>query len=137
MGCCLGRPSTDILHDPSVSAHARVGDIAIVGQYGQTIKIEGCCSGLMYIKEDILYYETVCSGYLCCQCCGHSFNVRDITSVEVVQNHIARFGYGKHLYLNPGLKITVQSRSGASTIIVAMPDAQEFAGQLNEFANQN
>ena len=136
MGCCLCRPDTDIAHDVSVSAHARVGNIAFVYQYGHSM-IKGCCSGLMYIREDVLYYETVCSGRLCCKCCRRAFNGRDITSVEVVTNRIERF-QNEFIVLNPGLKITVKSQSGSSTtIIVAMPDAQEFAAQLNRFANLN
>ena len=134
MGCCLCRPDTDVVHDDSVSAHARVGDIAFVYRYGHSM-IKGCCSGLMYIREDILYYETVCSGRLCCKCCRRAFNVRDITSVEVVGNRMEIF-QNKFIVLNPGLKITVKSHSGSNTtIIVAMPDAQEFAAQLNKPAN--
>jgi hypothetical protein len=91
----------------------------------------------MYIREDVLYYETVCSGRLCCKCCKRSFNVRDIASVEVVSNRAEMF-QNHFLVLNPGLKITVNPHSGSSTtIIVAMPDAQEFAAQLNRFANLN
>ena len=136
MGCCLGRPDTDVVHDTSVSAHARVGDIAFVYRYGHSM-IKGCCSGLMYIREDVLYYETVCSGRLCCKCCRRSVSVRDITSVEVVNNQAERF-QNKFLVLNPGLKITIKPPSGSSTtIIVAMPDAQEFAAQLNKLANVN
>ena len=136
MGCCLCRPDTDIVQDPSITAHTRVGDIAFVYQYGHSM-IKGCCSGLMYIREDVLYYETVCSGHLCCQCCRRAFNIRDITSVEVVSNRIERL-QNKFLVLNPGLKITVKPGSGSGTIIiVAMPDAQEFAAQLNRLANLN
>lgn len=126
MGCCLCRPDTDVVQDVSVTAHTRVGDIAFVYRYGQSM-IKGCCSGLMYIREDVLYYETVCSGRLCCKCCRRAFNVRDIISVEVVNSRIERF-HNKFLVLNPGLKITVKPNT---TIIVAMPDAQEFAAQLN------
>lgn len=131
MGCCLCRPDTDVLHDPTVTVHARVGDIAIVYRYGQTM-IKGCCSGLMYIREDVLYYETICSGRLCCQSCRRSFNVKDITTVEVINNQVVRL-HDKFLLLNPGLKITVKPHSGTDqTIIVAMPDAQEFAGHLSK-----
>ena len=135
MGCCLCRPDTDVVQDPSVTAYARVGDIAFVYRYSHSM-IKGCCSGLMYIREDVLYYETVCSGRLCCQCCRRAFNVRNIASVEVVKNRTETF-HGKFLVLSPGLKITVKPHSGSSTtIIVVMPDAQEFAAQLNQLINQ-
>ena len=128
--CCLGRPSTDILNDPSVTACATVGHIAILGRYSRTV-IKGCCSGLMYIREDRLHYDAVCSGRLYCQCCRREFSIGDITSVEVVDNQVER-SHGTLIVLNPGLKIIVQPRSGAFTIIiVAMPDAREFAAQLN------
>ena len=135
MGCCHCLPDTDVLHDPTVTAHARVGDIAFVYQVGQDM-IKGC-GGLMYIKEDILYYEMECSGHLCCQSCRCSFNVKDITNVEVINDQVVRF-HNKSLFLNPGLKITVKPDSGTDqTIIVAMPDAQEFAGQLGKLTASN
>ena len=137
MGCCLCRADTDVVHDASVSAHARVGDIAFVYRYGHSM-IKGCCTGLMYIREDVLYYETVCSGRLCCKCCRRAFNVSNIARVEVISNRAEMF-QNQFIVLNPGLKIAVKpsGSSSGTIIIVAMPDAQEFAAQLNRIANLN
>ena len=154
MGCCLCRPDTDVLNDPLVTMHVTVGDIAIVSQYSRSV-IKGYCSGLMYIKEDTLYYETVCGGRLCCQCCRREFNISHITGVEVIENQLVRlevFGNQRPVWfpreryndnfiiLRPGLKITVKSTSGSiTTIVVAMPDAMEFANLLSKLVplNQN
>lgn len=138
MGCCLCRPDTDVLNDPLVSMHATVGFIAFVSQYSHVFA-GGCCSGLMYIKENTLYYETVCGGRLCCQCCRHEFSISLITGVEVIENQLVTF-HNRYIFLRPGLKITIKSTSGSiMTIIVAMPDAMEFANQLSKLVplNQN
>ena len=58
--------------------------------------------------------------------------------MEVISNRAERF-QNKAIVLNPGLKITVKpsGSSSGTIIIVAMPDAQEFAAQLNRFTNLN
>ena len=137
MGCCFCRPETDVLYDPLVTAHATVGDIAFdkACNYGDpTVKgIEG----LMYIKENVLYYEMACSGRLCCLCCRSAHNVADITNVEVVEDRVETFK-NKFIILRPGLKITVKPQSGsATTIVVAMPDAAEFGARLSELTSSN
>ena len=122
MGCCSCRPDSDtVLNDPFVTLGARIGGIAFISDYAFTKTGIG---GLMYIIEDMLYYEAICCGRLCCLSCRKAFKLTDITRVEVVENRIERVS---------GLKITVKPRSGSvTTIIVAMPDATEFAARLNQ-----
>ena len=131
MGCCSCRPDSDaVLNDPFVTLGARIGDIAFITQYG--VFMNRGIGGLMYIIEDMLYYEAICCGRLCCLSCRKAFKVTDITRVEVVENRIERVS-GNIFYLHPGLKITVKPRSGSvTTIIVAMPDATEFAARLGQ-----
>ena len=147
MGCCLGRPVTHILNDPTVAIHTTVGDIAIVRRYSSTL-VKGCCNGVMYVRpsEGLLYYETKCGSSLCCRCCRHSFAITDISRVEVIENgrvlirsgSRARSGDmladgGEYLDLHPGLKIIFGNSAHPTAVIhVAMPDAKRFVGELKE-----
>lgn len=58
----------------------------------------------------------------------------DITGIEAVQNEIVRLGGNKYIALRPRLKITVKSSESGSitTIVVAMPNAEQFASQLKQ-----
>ena len=94
MGCLCGRPILSVLDDPSVSICAQVGDILFTSPQSpvQSYNVGGCARGLMYVKEDRFYYESLCCGHLCCKacqccaCCGKSFNVEDITEVKFIEN---------------------------------------------------
>ena len=122
-----------MLNDPSVTLGARVGSVAFVDRYS-TYKNTGV-GGLMYIKDDMLYYELDCIGRLCCLSYRKAYKVADITRVEVIENQVVRVRLN-FLLLNPGLKITVKSQSGSvSTIIVVMPDAAEFAAKLSQMTS--
>ena len=142
MGCCSCRPDSDtVLNDPFVTLGARVGGIAFISE--NYVFTNTGIGGLMYIIEDMLYYEAICCGRLCCLSCRKAFKVTDITRVEVVENRIERVSGNSHIYLHPGLKITVKPQSTPdtlrivvampdTTIIVAMPDATEFAARLGQ-----
>ena len=137
MGCCLGRPVTDILNDPTVAIHATVGDIAIVRGYCSTTAIRGGCNGVMYVRpsEGLLYYETKCGSSLCCRCCRHSFAITDISRVEVIENGRISYSAGstQYLDLHPGLKIIFGNSAHPTAVIhVAMPDAKRFVSELKE-----
>ena len=137
MGCCFCRPDTEVLYDPSVTSHATVGDIAFDKACTYSDPTIKGCEGLMYIKENVLYYEMACSGRLCCLSRRQAFNVTDITSVEVCEDRVETFKR-QFIILRPRLKITVKPQSGSVTmIIVAMPDAAEFAAKLNELVSPN
>ena len=55
MGCCFGH--SHVIRDPSVRAHARVGDMALVTGPMSTLYEDHCCRhAMLYIREDSLYY---------------------------------------------------------------------------------
>ena len=133
MGCCLGRPVTDVEKDPSVSSYVDVGDIFIVRGSVRT-EVKGCCNGLMYIQGDSLNYETRCGSNLCCGCCRHRFQLAQINAVEIVDSQqmtVLQVGrFERHgIRLTPGLKITADPNIA---IYVAMPDAAMFGEHLKE-----
>ena len=139
MGCCFCRPDTEVLNDPSVIVHATVGDIAFdkACRCGEAT-VEKGCEGLMYVKENVLYYEIALSqGRLCCLSLRQAYNVTDITSIEVFEDRVEGFK-NKFIILRPGLKIAVKPQSGSvTTIFVAMPEATEFAAKLKELIPAN
>ena len=76
------------------------------------------------------HFVVQCSAALPADC--RAYKVKDITSIQVIENQAVSF-QNKFLVLRPGLKITVKPCSGSvTTILVAMPDAAEFAAKLNE-----
>ena len=52
--------TSEVLYDPSVTAHATVGDIAFDKACTYSDPTIKGCEGLMYIKENVLYYEIAC-----------------------------------------------------------------------------
>ena len=57
MGCCFCRPDTEVLYDPSVTAHATVGDIALDKACTYSDPTIKGCEGLLYIKETVTVAE--------------------------------------------------------------------------------
>ena len=142
MGCCLCRPITSVSRDPTVTIRATVGDVFFDYGLYQSYNVGGCASGLMYVKEDSLVYECICCGRLCClfcrccgSCCGKSFDLDELTSVEVLENQSFSIRDRQSVLwinLNPGLRIKVKRPSGTEvTVLVQMQDAHEFAAQLS------
>lgn len=126
--CCCSTPNPhQKLEDLNVSACTVVKDIAI--DYGRYQKsIVGCCQGLMYIRDERLYYKCHC----CWKCCSSSYDLKDITKIEVFDNDVFTINDGSRLRLNPGLRIVVdrpQSRHSI-VILVQMADAHSFSGML-------
>lgn len=141
--CCCGRPTTvtSVQYDPTVTVHATVGDIFFDHQHYQSYNVGGCARGLMYVKEDRFFYESMCCNKLCCKscqccsCCGMSCDTTDIISVEVIENQSFQIpgdhGRVRNIHLKPGLRITIKQPSSAGvTILVQMLDAHGFAAQL-------
>lgn len=131
MGCCLCHPLAEVVQDPDVSFHTTVGDIVVLRGI-MTSSVKGCCSGIMYVKEDTLYYETQCGSSLCCKCFRQGFLLSEIQNVEVVQNQAVRYQMSKYILLSPGLKITAGQNT---TILVAVSDAAAFSQQLLHACN--
>ena len=131
MGCCCCRPLAEVEQDPSVSFHTDVGNIAIV--HGIVSKsIQGCCNGVMYVKDGVLYYETKYgSSRLCCKCARDNFPLSEIQTVELVQNQAVRYQSTKYILLSPGLKITLSG----GVVLAAIPDAAVFSQQLLKACN--
>lgn len=139
MGCCACRPLDLVEQDPSVSFYTNVGDIVFIRPL-LTSRIVGCCDGIMYVKDGTLYYETKCSGRLCCLCARQGVKLADIRSVVLVKNDTFRYQGPMRLRpyphrtthqirLSPGLRITT---SNNTMIAVATPDAAVFSQQLHE-----
>lgn len=124
MGCCFCHSLSKVENDPKVSDLVTVGDIGIYRGMMSVIRIQGCCNGIMYIKNDSLYYETKYGGALCCSCFRQRFRLSDIKKVEPLP-------YGPITIA--GLKITVVSPSQiVTTVLVVMPDAATFSPQLGK-----
>lgn len=146
MGCCFDRPTASIVDDPTVVASATVGDIYF--DYGcyQSYNIGGCARGLMYVKDEKLWYESTCCGnrHLCCKfcqccsCCGESFELAELSCVEAIEN--LSFGVrgqqGTYISLNPGLRITTRQNSNNEVLVlVQMQDAHNFVANLKCISN--
>ena len=142
--CCWSHSSSTVLNDPAVTISARVGDIYFDFHYYQSYNIGGCSRGLMYIKQDRLYYVSTCCGdHQCCckcsSCCRDSFDLQNISSVEVINDQsfpLRGGGHGSGLRLQPGLKVTIKQSTNNKpvTILVQMSDAREFALHLQKYS---
>lgn len=107
----------NIQQDLSVTAYTEVGDIEI--RYGiSSASVKGC-SGLMYIKDDSLHYQT--DNCCCRHCCKYHFKLSDITSIEVEENLVN---------CPPGPNLLRLVVSPDTTVVVAMADAVGFASAL-------
>lgn len=145
MGCCLAcHPLADVEQDPAVSLHTTVGDMVVFWGTAYLAKVQ-FCSGIMYVKEGHLYYETKCGSKLCCRCYKQCFKLSEIRSIDVV-NKIEWYptirGY-RHIALLPGLKIELDisstnswyQPSGKTNFLIAVPDAAVFAQKLLKACN--
>lgn len=131
MGCCLGHPSA--VGDPSVPALAHVPFIHIQRTWSYD-NIN--CPGIMYVKDDKLMYKL--DSCLPCCLCTKSYNLKDITSVEVIDNQHITLSAGQRppltVNFNLGIKIIVSPQGSSDTTILAiMPDARDFATKLSCF----
>ena len=128
MGSCCGHHS-NIIHDPTVTAYASVGDMCIVNGPMSTLYEKGICrKALLYIDHDSLYYfESKCPRSL-----TSKYPFTDIRMVEVLRNEVINVS-GKDILLNPGIQITVRGSNGLDTTIsAAMPEADHFASELKK-----
>ena len=125
MGCCLGH--SHIIHDPSVMAHARVGDMGLVNGPMSTLYEDHCCRhAMLYIQGDSLYYYEAKP----CQSLTSRFPFVNIKTTEVLRNEAVSI-LGKDILLNPGLQITMRGDNGLDTTLSAvLPDADKFAKEL-------
>ena len=131
MGSCMCHPLTDVEQDPTVSCHANVEDIVFFSGNFPIYQVLGCCTGIMYVKDNVLFYNMKCGTSLCCTCYGRKrTNLGDIHSIEVVTNDIVRFWGHKYVHeivLAPGLKITLKN---GNVVLVGCSDAVVFAQEL-------
>lgn len=127
MGCCFGH--SHVIRDPSFSAHARVGDMALVNGPMSTLYEDHCCRhAMLYIQEDTLYYREA----KLCHSLTSKFPFEYIITTEVLRNEAVNV-LGKDIPLNPGLQITMRGDNGLDmTLSVAMPDADRFAKELKD-----
>ena len=116
--------------DLAVSFYTTVGNIAIA-RGGAVLIANNACKGILYVKDDSLYYETKCCGKLCCRCCRQSFKLSEIQNVEVLQNQAVPYDGRNRIHLSLGLRIT----AGSYLIVAAAPDASSFAEQLLHACN--
>ncbi len=130
MGCLLCQPAEEVIGDTTVTSYADVGDIAVFS--GRIIYIRIACNGLIYIKDDSLYYRTKFGASLCCK---HRYKLSDVVKVEVVKQERLLLPDQKYIILNPGLKITLRKPSTTSdtttkTMLVAIQEAERFGMEL-------
>lgn len=129
MGSCSSTPNPQdkLDKDPSIIACTVVRDTFIDYGRHQSSNI-GNCQGLMYVTGERLHYKC----HFCLTHCNRSFNLKDITSVEVVEDETFQVKGKSRIHLNPGLKIEllIQSQSVVE-ILVQMTDARGFAELLN------
>ena len=125
MGCCFGH--SHIIHDPSIRAHARVGDMALVNGPMSVLYEHHCCRrAMLYVQGDSLYYYEAKP----CQSLTRKFPFEYIMTTEVLRNGVVRV-LGKDIPLNPGLQITMRGDNGLDTTLSGvMPDADRFANEL-------
>ena len=125
MGCCFGH--SHVVSDPSVRAHARVGDVGLVNGPMSTLYEGHCCrSAMLYIRGDSLYYYEARP----CRSLTSKFPFEFIMTTEVLRNEAVSV-LGKDIPLNPGLQITMRGDNGLDTTLSAvMPDADRFAKEL-------
>lgn len=106
------------LHDPSVSSYAEVRNVVIFKCHVFRTREGGCCGGVMYIKEDSLYYKrNDIFSY------RYRFKFSDIDRVEIV-----------NYYGTAALKVSVHP---CTTVWAPMPDAAVFVPQLAEAINSH
>ena len=134
MGCCLSH--SHIVYDPSVTAHATVGDMGVVASPMSTLyESQYCRRAMLYIQGDTLYYFEAKP----CQSLTIKYPFVDIKTTEVLRNEAVRI-LDKDVLLHPGLQITMRGENGLDTTLSAvMPDADRFANELkksmDEFKN--
>jgi hypothetical protein len=129
-------PLAEMEEDPGVIYHTYVEDFVVLRDDLPTYKALGCYSGVMYIKNNHVYYNMKCGTTLCCIFYRRRFKLRDIHTVEVVENETVQiFGYRYYheVVFSSGLKITL----GDTTVVVSVPaeDAIEFARELRQACN--
>ncbi len=130
MGCCLCHSLAEVEQDPGISVQAAVGDIIIVRERAVT-STQGDIQGIMYVKDDFLYYETRCGSNLCCKCCRQSFKLSAIQSVEVAQNQVIPFQSNNYVIRSPVLTVLKITAVPSTLILVAVPgNVASFAEQL-------
>ena len=131
MGCCLGH--SHIIRDPSITAHARVGDMGLVNGPMSTLYGNHCFRhAMLYIQGDSLYYYEAKP----CQTLTSKFPFEYIKTTEVLRNEAVSV-LGKDILLNPGLQITMRGDNGLDTTLSAvMPDADMFAKELKNSVDE-
>ncbi len=125
MGCLLCQPAEEVIGDTTVTSYADVGDIVVFSGRVTYLSIRRCFNGLLYIKDDSLYYQTKFGASLSCK---HRYKLSDVVKVEVVKQARLLLPNRKYIILNPGLKITLGNPS--TTMLVAIQEAERFGMEL-------
>ena len=149
MGSCICRPLFDITNDPSVLVHASVAGTAMVhtihdNNFSHDYHILlGNLNGLMYVKNDQLYYEDTCGDCLCCKMSRRSWKLSKLKEVTIITGESVTVERGDsigrpkanawsfELPLNPGVRITIEPPG--ITLVAAMHDARDFCLHLNTY----
>ena len=123
MGCCIFRPITIVTEDPDVVMCTNVGGTVISSTY---YRLEINSDGLLYVKDNKLYYESVRFCWLNCKWLRRVWHVSEVKRVEVITPDSGR-------EMNYGLKIVMQNESRQTTTLeasAAMNEAVNFRTQL-------
>ena len=137
MGCFLCRPLDEVEQDPDISFYTTVGDVALFPRSSSYTVPHylGRHDGIMYVKDETLYYENKCGGRLCCVCARQSFKLSTINCVKYRENDKVGAhgrGYSIDISLSPGLKIAT---TDDVLIAAAAPDAAVFSARLQQACN--
>ena len=139
MGCCMCRLLEEVEQDPSVSFYTTVGDVGLFRSAESSLipaQRLGRHDGIMYVKDDTLFYESKLCGRLCWKCARQSFKLSMINSVKYrEEDKVSAYGRGYRVetVLSPGLRIATND----VLIAVAAPDAAVFSEQLKQACNIN
>lgn len=123
MGCCIFRPITVVTKDPDVVMCTKVRGAAIISRY---YRMDTNKSGLLYVKDNLLCYETVHFYWLDCKWLRRAWHVFEVKKVQAITPDSGT-------EIDYGLKIVMQSASGHTTTLVVetvMKVAIDFRTQL-------
>lgn len=139
MGCCLCLPKSEAMQDPQILAHAEViGGIKISGSQNQGTELK---RGVLYVKNERLYYVPTYGETMPCSWCGESWKLTKVEAVEVVSGKLNMEYYGdgpsttKTRQLNSWLRIKFQTSRRSLVLLLEVPDAVNFALQIQLYVS--
>lgn len=138
MGGSVCKTTAKVMADPDVLMYASVRDTALLDAYGDKL-ISGSINGMLYVKGNQLCYQAVIVKGRWKKCVQRRWDLSQVTHMTVLRNQKVRVWCHRQpnfVSMNPGLKVSLLSRSGHSqSLVTSMSDVEQFSTRLAQHIN--